>query len=336
MSPRSAASASAIARLIVSCTLGSGVTACSGTLDAGSDRTQALLPVGAENPIILCNDGAYDNWQGEYAVLLAQKRAPELTGLVVSTGGMWYDLEANFSGWQELVASARASGLTGLPDPIRSVGDSLVRPDDDTVESTTPNDSEGARFIVETSSRLSQPDRPTVVVTGGRLTDVADAYLIDPTVAERIVVVASLGTVSLGAEPVAHMGIPNGEMDPWADAIVAERLRYVQVSAYYDQLTDVPDDRLGALPDNPLGAWMRAKQPDIFGTPLASDQIGVLAVGIPSFTVGVMRFSFSGWDGTEPLLVPDAGGNVWVVTESNGEAATGRFWQLLMDSATLP
>ena len=35
------------------------------------------------------------------------------------------------------------------------------------------------------------------------------------------------------------MGIPNGEMDPWADTIVAGRFRYVQVSAFYDQLTDV-------------------------------------------------------------------------------------------------
>jgi hypothetical protein len=43
---------------------------------------------------------------------------------------------------------------------------------------------------------------------------VADAYLIDHGVADRIVVVSSLGSVS-GAHGV--MGPPNGELDPWAD-----------------------------------------------------------------------------------------------------------------------
>ena len=40
---------------------------------------------------------------------------------------------------------------------------------------------------------MSLPWRPLVVVTGSRLTDVADAYLMDPTVADRVVVVSALG-----------------------------------------------------------------------------------------------------------------------------------------------
>ena len=36
------------------------------------------------------------------------------------------------------------------------------------------------------------------------------------------------------------MGVPNGDINPWADYIVASRFRYVQVSSWYDQLTDVP------------------------------------------------------------------------------------------------
>lgn len=307
---------------------------CSGTLDAGSDRPREMLPVGAENPVVLCNDGPRDNWHGEYAFLLAQSGGPELAGLVVSTGGQWFDLDQNLSGWQELVARARESGLANLPDPVVSASAQLRRPADGSVESTSPNDSAGARFIIETSSRLGSQARPVVVATGGRLTDVADAYLLDPTVTERVVVVASLGTGFSEDTREAVMGIPNGEMDPWADTIVVQKFRYVQVSAYYDQLGDVPDERLAELPDNPLGEWMRAKQPEILGTPLASDQVSVIAMGVPGFVLGVTRVSQSGWDGEQPTLTPNPRGNGWLVTASDGAAATERLWQLLLDPDT--
>ena len=302
-------------------------------MDAGSDRPRETLPVGRENPVILSNDGPYDNWHGEYAVLLAHTSGPPLAGILVSTGGLWSDLDWNFIGWQELVTRARESGLVNVPDPIRSASVPLQRPDDGNVDSTTPNDSEGARFIVQKSSELSRPDRPVVVATGGRLTDVADAYLIDHTVTDRVIVVASLGTGFSGGEQVARMGVPNGEMDLWADAIVVQRFRYVQVSAYYDQLADVPAERIVELPDNPLGAWIVAKQPEILDTPVASDQVSVIALGIPGFTLGVTRVSHSGSENDESTLAPDGNGMAWLVTASDGAAATARFWELLLDPA---
>ncbi len=303
-------------------------------MDAGANLSPEGLPVGRENPVILMNDGAYDNWQGEYAVLLAHTGGPALAGIVIGTGGMWSDVEANLGGWQTFVTRSRESGLVNVPDPIRSEGPPLARPDDGVIESTLPNRSGGALFIVETSSRLSQPGRPVVVATGGRLTDVADAYLVDSTVADRIVVVASLGTGFSDGERVARMGIPNGEMDPWANFIVATRLLYVQVSAYYDQTHDVPDHRTAELPDNPFGTWMRDKQPMIFDTPVASDQVSVLAVGRPAFAREVERVAASSSDGDETTLVPTAEGNGWLVTESDGDAATAHFWRLLDDPTT--
>jgi hypothetical protein len=315
---------------VLACASSTLLLACNGTLDAGENRPRETLPVGRENPVILSNDGPYDNWQGEYAVLLAQADGPTLGGIVVSTGGLWSDLDANFSGWQELVTSARESGLQNVPDPMRSASAPLVRPTDGEIDSTTPNDSDGARFIVETSSRLGRPERPVVVATGGRLTDVADAYLIDPSVTERVVVVASLGSGFSDGGEVAHMGIPNGEMDAWADAIVVRRFRYVQVSAFYDQLGDVPAERLPELPDNAFGDWMRAKHAEILATPVASDQVGVIALGIPEFTRAVTRVSQLGWNADDqPTLAPDPSGQGWLVTASDGEVATKRLWQLL-------
>jgi len=309
------------------------VVACGGTLDAGSNRKEAL-PVGPENPVIVTNDGPSDNWQGEFALLLARAAGRPLAGLLVSTGGRWYDLDANMAGWQDLVARARASGIGDVPDPVRSASAPLVKPADGAIDSTTPNDSQGARFIVETSLVLGRPERPLVVATGGRLTDVADAYLLDPGVVERVVVVASLGTGFEGGEKVAHMGVPNGEMDPWADVIVAQRFRYVQVSAYYDQRADVPPERFGELPANAFGDRMREKQPDILGTPLAADQVSVIALGIPDFVLGVTRVSPSSVEAETPTLVPARNGSAWLVTASDGALATKRFWELLSDAAT--
>src|SRR4029077_755723 len=190
-----------------------------------------------------------------------------LAGIIVNTSPPWPDIDANVAGWRELVTAARASGLGGIPDPTTSIGLPLVRPASGQIDDTAPNRSEGARLIVEASARLGLPYRPLVVVTGGRLTDVADAYLLDHHVTDRVVVVSSLGatTASGGA-----MAAPNGEMDPWADAIVTARFRFVQVSAFYDQLTDVPASRLADLPANPFGEWIAAKPAEIWGLPVGA------------------------------------------------------------------
>ena len=46
---------------------------CYESRNLGSSVPHGLLPVDERNPILLTNDGAYDNWQGEYAILLANE-----------------------------------------------------------------------------------------------------------------------------------------------------------------------------------------------------------------------------------------------------------------------
>jgi hypothetical protein len=319
---------------VLACTFALGLTlgtsACSETLDAGSTRPHGLLPVDERNPLVLVNDGATDNWQGEYAVLLANGGGPPLAGIVVNANSPWPDLDTNVAKWSALVAAARDSGLRNLPDPIKSDSAVLVAPASGKIEDTTPNDSAGARFILATADELSLPYRPLTVATGGRLTDVADAYLLDPSIADKIVVVSSLGSLSSTG---AVMSNPNGEMDPWADLIVSTRLRYVQVSAYYDQLNDVPATRKLDLPNNPFGQWIEAKQPDIYSIEVASDQVSVLAAGLPAFAAAVASVSAPGavTSNAGPALVNDARGRGWLVTKSLGALAAARFWELLRD-----
>jgi hypothetical protein len=308
-----------------------GASGCGGTLDAGRDMPHGLLPVDERNPVIIDNDGWSDNWLGEYAVLLANNGGPPLAGIIASDTVYWPDGNGNATGWGKLVAAARASGLANLPDVTLSTGAPLVRPADGQVDSTTPNRSAGAKLIVDLSRKLSLPSRPLVVLGGAPLTNVADAYLMDPSVVDRVVVVAALGEY---AAPTATMNGPNGDLDAWADWIVAQRFRYVQVSAYYDQLGDVTAADLSRLPQNALGNWMRDKQPDLFTIPNASDQVAVLSVGLPTFATAVQRASPDTsvtFDSTQgPPLRPDAAGGAWIVTQIAAPLAATRLWEMLL------
>jgi hypothetical protein len=311
------------------------VAGCDTELDAGANRPHGLLPVDERSPVILTNDGAYDNWDGEYAVLLANGGGAKLAGIVISASPAWTDINANIAGWRALVNAARQSGLEGIPDPTASINSRLTMPPSGKVEDTQPNRSEGARLIVSLSAQLALPYRPVVVATGGSLTDVADAYLIDPSVVDRVVVISSLGSISATG---GAMGMPNGEMDPWADLIVATRFRYVQVSAYYDDLADVPDSRLSELPTNAFGTWMRAKQPQLLAEQVASDQVSVLAASLPGFVVSVQSVSaalpLSTGSSAGPGLVADAAGTDLLVTASAGALASARLWELLLTPST--
>ena len=216
-----------------------------GVLDVGRDRPPSPLPVDERNPIILDNDAWHDNWQGEYAMLLANKGTTRLLAIIASNSRYHPYANDNATGWTNMLTAARQSGLKNIPDITTSPGPALVRPSDGVIESTVANNSAGANLIVQLSRQYGLTYRPVVVVTGAALTTVADAYLLDKTVADRVVVVSALGSY---ADPNGVMNGPNGDLDPWADWIVAQRLRYVQISGFYNQFEDVSETEVAALP----------------------------------------------------------------------------------------
>jgi hypothetical protein len=312
---------------------------CGGILDAGRDVPHnQWLPIDERNPVILVNDGWSDNWSGEYSVLLANHGGPPLMGIIVNADKFWRTLSDNTAGWTNLVMAARSSRLTGIPDPTPSAGAPLAKPADGQIDSTTPNRSAGAQLIVDVSRQVSMPSRPLVVLADAPLTDIADAYLIDPTVVDRVVVVAALGSYSA---PMGIMGVPNGDLDSWASWIVAQRFRLVQVGVWYDQTNDISTTQLPSLPMNPFGQWIANKRPKIFTDIItASDQVAVLASGLPAFVTGAVRGAADttgGFDPTKGLpLVPHDGGNVWIVTEIAAPLAASHLWPWLLDKTFSP
>jgi hypothetical protein len=310
---------------------------CGGKLDAGHDRPQGLLPVDSRNPVLILQDDWSGDWLGELALLFASRGTLTVAGVVVNSTSYWPDLAANTNGWMSLLEAARSSGLTNLPSITPSTGKALVPPSNGQIESTTPNNSEGANLIVSRSRELSQPFRPLVVVSGTSLTELADAYLIDPTVAGRVVVVAALGSYKA---PNGELWAPNGDRDPWATWIVSQKYPFIQVGTYYDQTTDVTPEQVasGNLPPNQLGNFMARKQPKILTALSTCDQVALLAVALPQFVAEAVQVSadvsagFDDMKGT--ILVPDQKGDDMVVTKIQGPLARSELWRMLLDPHT--
>jgi len=308
---------------------------CGGVLDGGHDSPEGMLPVDHRNPIVILQDDWSGDWLGEMAVLLANTGGPPIAGLIVTDSTYWPDLAANTAGWKDFLAAAQASGLKNLPEVTPSSNMPLVRPANNQIDSTMSNDSAGGNLIVRLSKELGRPSRPLVVVVGTSLTDAADAYLIDRSVAERIVVVAALGSYRA---PNGLMGTPNGDMDPWAGWIVSQRFRFIQAATWYDQFGDVTMAQVSSLPPNPLGTWMAKKRSKILMETTAADQIALLSVALPNFVEGVQRVSpdvAAGFDSAQgPTLVPDERGDDLVITRIGAPLATSRLWDLLLKSST--
>jgi hypothetical protein len=299
-------------------------------VDAGEPDAAAPSgpPISAESPIIILNDSATDSWQGELTLLAASTGRINLAGLIVTNSAYWPDVEFNRGVWQQMLDAARESAMRNVPDLVVSDSPALVAPASGEIEVTVPNDSVGGRFIRDAVLRLGTVEQPLVVVTGSSLTDVADAYLLDNTIAPRLVVVASMGQAS---EQGAAMGGPNGDLDPWAASIAAQRLQFIQNSGYYEQVEDVPEARLAELPSNAFGAWIATKRPDVTEA-FAADQIGLLTVVLPGFIPEFRVAAYAGWIAEEPSnLIYQADGCCWLVPQNNAALAAQYLWQLLQD-----
>jgi hypothetical protein len=307
-----------------------GAFGCSGRLQAGYDVPHGALPVDERSALVMVNDGPHDNWQGEYALLLAVREEPRLVGIVVNDSSGYPSLDDNVSGFRQMTQAARDSGMKHVPEVMASVAPALVEPASGLIEDTEPNRSEGALFILDAATRYGTPAHPLVIATGGALTDAADAYLLDPTLPERAVVVATLGT---GDSTGAHAGVPNGDTDVWATVIVTQRMRFVQVNGPYDETLDVPEARVPELPRNPFGTWIANNRKTILKLPFAPDQASVLAAARPWFASSVTRMRAVVGD-QPPAMIPDPAGQVWHVDATDSNRARDEFWNTLKDPTT--
>lgn len=100
-------------------------------------------------------------------------------------------------------------------------------------DASTPQSSDAARFLVEQSKGFSSTNRLTVL-TIGAATDTASALLLDPSLADRIRIVA-MGFTNLQADGAEEFNVLN---DPHAwQAILKSRVPVVMVRVKYAATT---------------------------------------------------------------------------------------------------
>jgi hypothetical protein len=193
-----------------------------------------------------------------------------------------------------------------------------------------------SRFIVE-AAQLATPEDPLVIVTGGQLTTVANAYLLDPSIADRVVVSGIFGVQAPGY---------NAGLDEWAWKIALARFRVLAVpvgppgdrGTVYMKPPQVPKDRIRTeLPQNkPFFRWMFEKHHPSNGAPAGHDFDGQAAIPLirPGYITEIQRWKVRGLDNNGALILEkDPNGPIYESLDANQGVATDAFWSVMNAAA---
>jgi hypothetical protein len=218
----------------------------------------AVDTVDSSNPFVYVNDIPLDNFNGELALAMGSDAdGVELAGYLHEFPVVpWWDGAEKFERAKELYAEhhertrskAVQSGFTDLPPAEFGLYDRHEKPDTGRVEDTEPIGSTGTDTIVEAAQNASR-DNPLVVAAGGPLCTLADAYLTDPSIAERVVLFWRSGLDADGW---------NAALSGWSMTVVLRRMTTVICPA--NGGPRITRERVeNELPDGPLTRYMLNK-----------------------------------------------------------------------------
>jgi hypothetical protein len=297
-------------------------------------RHPAKILYDSTHPIICDNDSAEDVYTDELLMALHTAGRIDLRGIITTAGGWTEERFSNAflaahgtSAREELVGKAWRSGMTGVPWPLPGSMKEVVAPKTGRVEDTVPNRSPGADLIVA-EARRATAEKPLVIVVGGSASTVADAFLLDPTIKDRVIVAWNGGNNW------------NGEAKPflWATEIVLRNFNCV----LFDLVTETAApkvDRLSLekLPDTELRRFMIDKELPHVNLPGGYDYDAAPAIPLitSDYALDVRRYRWSGRDKSGlPILKKDASGNLWRVVRASREVATDAWWSTMMNPAS--
>jgi hypothetical protein len=248
---------------------------------------------------------------------------------------------------KELFEKARRSGFKNIP-PLYA-GPTLSfqsrKPGSGRIEDTAPFNSPGGRFIRD-QARLATATRPLVIFMGGQCTAVVDAYLLDPTIADKMVLAWVTGHKRSDGQMDSNEY--NAGVDPWGTYIAHARLRVVAY-CFPNDGTDAyaltPKSRLPELPDTELrttmmeNRWPRGN--GTFSEPSVDwDAMPAFWLFRPEYIVRTKRVSFSHWYPSPwtpvvqlPFYREDPAGRTLVVWDGSRTVATDEWWRRMKDPA---
>jgi hypothetical protein len=197
------------------------------------------------NPVILDNERWDNGVENEYVWAKASAGTLDLRGNIATQ-----ELQTSLGNLDKQVAagnrelrSANLAGFTGIPAVVRGAAAKLVLPASGRIEDIPAAPSAGSDLIVA-EARKASPDKPLLVVVGGPLTTVAQAYLTDPSIASRMVVAGIFSYNLQSADSVANY-------------LVAKKCRFVQWGRTYTWGGQRDSSRLQEIPLSRMGERVR-------------------------------------------------------------------------------
>jgi hypothetical protein len=304
-----------------------------------SNISAVQLPFDNTCPIHYDNDEVSDTFTDFYVMTLASAGKIRLSGMSTSMPvdlgfATSEDYERMARDRNTVVALARKSGFLGIPDPVRGVKGRIYKPAPGRIEDTKPNGSAGGWAIVK-EARKATPEKPLVVVVGGPVSVVADAYLLDNSIADKVVVLWFGGY----APETNSMGEYQAWLDPWASYIVVMKLRLVAIPGGLGGVAVPRSKILSDLPDTPLRQCMYdLNHPQFKHVDYDGDAPAAIPLIHPDYIQKTKRVSFSHWLSYQEKDVPaykdDPKGNVLVAINGSGDKfATEKWWQDMADPA---
>jgi len=311
------------------------------------------------NHIWVDNDDDTDVYLTEFVMSLASAGDIKLKGISTTTS-------TNTNGYNPLISDQLAdsfasgrlldvnlgltAGFRNIPTPTPILKGNIARPSNGQIDSSIAlNSLTGRAILAAANAAWQETGKPLVFVSGGSLTAVADAYLLDPTPAKDVkskIIVAWLGANS------ADMRHYNSWSDGWAAYIALTKFDSVVFPLNIPTMEAMAPVALKSriltdLPDSVLKGRLFAKQhPNGLPGGIDADSPPAVAIMAPDYVKAVTRMQVSGLEdyaeqGTfhkVPTLSVNASGKIRMVTAVNQSKGTNEWWRAMAnaDAYVLP
>ena len=294
--------------------------------------SQVNLPLLKGNSVIYDNDDHRDVYTDEYLLALSSIGEIDLMAMITTYSAKEYD--EFVLGREQILKLAKDSGLKNLPQLFSGTNNKLERPKNNLIEDTKRLEIDASYFIVELANR-SEDSKPIVVICGGQLTSIANAYLIDTTIVDRIIVMGVFG-----ADKIDY----NAGLDSWAWTIVLSKFRVLAIpigssnnrGIVYMKPPKVPKEKIKSDLNQkiPLFQWMYDKKHPSNWLPNEGDYDGHPAILItrPDYVTEIKKFRVDNIDSQGiPVLIDDITGNIIQAEDANQNIATQEFWRVMKE-----
>ncbi len=300
--------------------------------DIDSGAPPGSLFFARKNPTIYINDAPDSVFTDAYMYALAANDDVKLVGVISSgvdckcAAGDNIDSSPRRRQW---IGAARDAGFQNVPDDtVGGFAVPMTRPASGLIQDTLRAPSAGSQLIVD-QAKLASRDVPLVIVSGGPIATLANAYLQEPSITQTVVVSWLAGSLTKDG----LLDLANGWVtDPWAAEIVLRNFRTFIYPVGLDTplvskcriASDIPPS---ALKDLLLGAGYFLMGHDADGPP-------AVTINYPAYMKRYLRVALSQPTGLANLVNPT--GNIWVLLEGDQVAGGEEFFRELRKAYKVP